>query len=75
LSERKSRDFFARDEETQKEFLHYTWCNQCMASDLGMTHPVEYEIAGDVFIEGACAVCGDTVTTELQDDDESSDEQ
>lgn len=44
-----------------------------MASDLGMTDPVEYEIEGVVFIDGACVACGATVTTELQDDDEADD--
>lgn len=73
MSERKLRDFYARDEASQKEFLHYTWCNACMASDLGMTDPVEYEIEGVVFIDGACVACGATVTTELQDDDEADD--
>ncbi len=73
MSERKERDFYARDAESQKEFLHYTWCNDCMAVDLGMTDPVEYESEGQIFIEGACKSCGATVTTELQDDDGSDD--
>lgn len=71
MSEQISRDFFERDNAEQQEFLKYTWCNTCMEVDLGMKNPVEYELDGTIYIEGNCLKCGDTVTTEIQlDDDE-----
>lgn len=67
--ERIARDFYARDKEDQEAFLTQTWCNDCMAVDLGMKEPEEYELNGVVYIEGKCAKCGSQVTTEIADDD------
>lgn len=63
------RDFYQRDAEEQQAFLENTWCNRCMAMDLGMKEPNEYEKGGIVYIEGKCVKCGDTVTTEIADDE------
>ena len=38
---RIERDFYSRDVEDQQAFLTQTWCNHCMAADLGMVEPVE----------------------------------
>ncbi|MFY9179213.1 MAG: hypothetical protein WAO12_05465 [Venatoribacter sp.] len=64
-----ARDFFARDKEDQQAFLTQTWCNNCIAADLGMTNPEEYELNGVVYVEGKCARCGEKVVTEIADDD------
>jgi len=69
---RQERDFYQRDEEEQASFLEQTWCNNCMEVDLGMTDPVEYEQDGVIMIEGKCKKCGETVTTELADEDDES---
>ncbi|MBS97147.1 MAG: hypothetical protein CMI01_00505 [Oceanospirillaceae bacterium] len=63
------RDFYARDPEDQKLLLQETWCDHCQQVGLGMTEPVEYELFGIIFIEGKCCQCGETVMTELTDDD------
>ena len=34
-----------------------------------MVEPVEYEREGVIYIEGKCAKCGDTVVTEIADDE------
>lgn len=70
---RVERDFHARTEEDQQAFLSQTWCNACMAADLGMTEPEEYEIDGVIYVEGKCAQCGATITTELADDSTDGD--
>jgi len=70
MSDRIKRDFYARDEDEQREFLKMTWCNTCMKEDLGMVEPEEYEIEGRIFIDGKCVKCNSTVTTELAFDDE-----
>jgi hypothetical protein len=36
-------------------------------SDLGMAQPDEYEEDGRVFLESACAVCGNPIKTEIVD--------
>lgn len=66
---RVERDFFSRDVDDQQAFLTQTWCNQCMAADLGMVEPVEYEIDGIIFVEGKCKKCGSDICTEIADDD------
>lgn len=63
------RDFYQRDPEEQQAFLDNTWCNSCMKMDLGMVEPKEYEKGGVIYIDGKCAVCGDSVTTEIADDE------
>lgn len=67
--EKIARDFYARDKEDQKAFMTQTWCNHCMAADIGMSEPNEYELNGVVFVEGKCLRCGETVVTEIADDD------
>ncbi|WP_396586635.1 hypothetical protein [Bermanella sp. R86510] len=64
------RDFYQRSAEDQDAFLQQTWCNNCQQVDLGMTDPVEFEQDGTIFIQGKCKKCGETVTTEIADDDE-----
>lgn len=67
--ERTERDFYAREKEDQEAFLTQTWCNECMAVDLGMKEPQEYEQNGVVYVEGKCVKCDNQVTTEIADDD------
>jgi hypothetical protein len=67
--ERIERDFFAREKDDQDAFLSQTWCNECMAADLGMVEPQEYEIDGVIVVEGKCAKCGAAIMTEIADDD------
>ena len=67
---RIERNFSDRPAEEQQDFLHYTWCNECMKEDLGMTDPEEYQSKGVIYIEGKCSVCSAVVTTELSDDDD-----
>ena len=71
--ERIERDFFARDKDDQEAFLTQTWCNTCMEVDLGMKEPVEYELNGVVYVEGQCVKCGNSVVTEIADDDTDGD--
>lgn len=71
--ERQLRNFFDRDEEEQTAFLENTWCNRCQQVDLGMSDPVEFTQNGRLFIEGRCLVCGETITTELVEDDDDVD--
>lgn len=68
--ERQLRNFYDRDAEEQSAFLENTWCNRCQQVDLGMADPVEFTLNGRLFIEGRCLVCGETVTTELVEDDD-----
>lgn len=70
---REERDFSARSEQDQQDFLTQTWCNHCMKADLGMKNPVEYEIDGVIYIEGECKVCGQPVVTEIADDSTDGD--
>ena len=66
--EKLERDFYQRSAEEQASFLEQTWCNNCQEVDLGMTDPKEYEVDGQIVIEGKCKKCGEIVTTELADD-------
>jgi len=68
--ERQLRNFYDRDVEEQTAFLENTWCNRCQQVDLGMSDPLEFTLNGRLFIEGRCLVCGETVTTELVEDDD-----
>jgi len=70
---RVERDFFARTEEDQKDFLTQTWCNNCMEADLGMKEPQEYELDDVIYIEGKCNKCGETVVTEIADESTDGD--
>lgn len=67
--ERNERDFFKRPADDQQALLTNTWCDKCMEVDLGMDNPVEYEQKGIIFIEGQCKKCGETITTEITDED------
>lgn len=68
-NERIDRDFNQRSEEERKAFLEQTWCDQCQEVNLGMIEPEEYELNEIIFIEGKCAKCGNTVLTEITDDE------
>jgi hypothetical protein len=65
---RIERDFFQRDGEDQKAFLEQTWCDDCQAENLGMVDPVEYEIEGEIFLEGKCKKCGGDQLTLIEED-------
>lgn len=69
MAEQIERDFSQRSEEEQQAFLSQTWCNNCMQMDLGMKEPKEYELNGTVMIEGKCKKCGETIVTEIADED------
>ena len=65
---RIERDFFQRDSEDQKAFLEQTWCDDCQAENLGMVEPVEYEIDGEILLEGKCKKCGADQLTLIEED-------
>jgi len=69
MSDPIERDFSKRPPEEQEAFLTQTWCNNCMQMDLGMKDPKEYELNGTVLIEGKCKKCGETIVTEIADED------
>ncbi|GAA6133449.1 hypothetical protein NBRC116188_02380 [Oceaniserpentilla sp. 4NH20-0058] len=69
---KQERDFYQRDPEDQAAFLEQTWCNNCLEVDLGMVDPVEYEQDGTIMIEGKCKKCGESVITELADEEDDS---
>lgn len=69
MTERNDRDFSARPADDQQALLKHTWCQTCMEVDLGMNSPVEYEQKGIIFLEGQCNKCGETIVTELTDED------
>jgi hypothetical protein len=64
---RIARKFQARSIPEQRCLQENTWCESCGMSDLGMAQPDEYEEDGRVFLEGACAVCGNPIKTEIVD--------
>lgn len=64
------RDFFARPDAEQSDFLAQTWCNNCMEMDLGMKNPKEFESDQRIWIEGECVKCGSQVITEIVYEDE-----
>lgn len=68
-SQRVARDFNARPPEERQLFLTDTWCDNCQQLGLGMREPEEYELYGILFIEGKCCQCGESVLTELTEDD------
>lgn len=70
---REERDFFARTEEDRNDFLTQTWCNSCMAADLGMKEPQEYQLDGVIYIEGKCIKCDEPVVTEIADESTDGD--
>lgn len=72
--DKQQRDFYQRSEEEQASFLEQTWCNKCQEVDLGMTDPEEYELDGNVCVDGKCKKCGETVTTEIFGEDEEWEE-
>lgn len=63
------RDFYARSEEEQKDFLSQTWCNACAEVDLGMVNPKEFETSDRVWIEGECVKCGQKTVTEIVEEE------
>lgn len=65
---RLERDFYSRDTQDQKAFLEQTWCDDCQEANLGMVEPVEYEIDGEILLEGKCAKCGGTQLTLIEED-------
>lgn len=66
-----AKDFFARSEEEQKDFLSQTWCNQCQEMDLGMKNPKEFETSTRFWIEGECVKCDAPMITEIVFEDEA----
>ncbi|MEH6627918.1 MAG: hypothetical protein V7739_15845 [Motiliproteus sp.] len=66
---KEQQDFFSRPEEEQQAFLNQTWCNDCMKADLGMKEPEEYIQDGKRYVEGKCNSCGNSIVTELTNDD------
>jgi len=68
-SERIERDFNLRDEDERKAFLEETWCDNCQEVNLGMKNPEEYEQNGIIFVEGKCCKCGNTILTEITDEE------
>ncbi len=64
---RVPRNFLQRDPAEQRSICSDTWCSRCNQADLGLRTPVEYEEDGRIFVEGACAACGESVVTELRE--------
>ena len=62
---KKARDFLGRSREDQLWLLKNTWCDRCQQADLGLIEPLEFEKAGQIFLEGKCKRCGATVVTEI----------
>ncbi|PTN55051.1 hypothetical protein [Stenotrophomonas panacihumi] len=62
---KRDRDFSARAPLDQAFVLQNTWCDICQEADIGLANPTEYEEDGRVFVEGACARCGNGIVTEL----------
>ncbi|WP_420555401.1 hypothetical protein [Neptuniibacter marinus] len=68
-NERIERDFNLRDEDEKKAFLEETWCDNCQEVNLGMKNPIEYEQNDIIFIEGKCRKCGNTILTEITEEE------
>ncbi|MGB1238050.1 MAG: hypothetical protein ACPG4U_07550 [Pseudomonadales bacterium] len=69
LDERVARDFAARPQQEQDDFLQNTWCDACQKENLGMSDVCEYALEGTVYIEGKCKRCSAAVITEITADD------
>ena len=55
---RKYRNPKSRDQFEQEWLIEKTWCEHCIAAELGINNPSECEENGHVFIEGICRCCG-----------------
>ena len=66
---RDDRPFLNRPEFERQHLLEHTWCDACEKPDLGMHSPREYEENGLVYVEGLCNRCGQTVRSEIIEQD------
>jgi len=69
VDEKKVRDFSARSQAEQQDFIENTWCDSCQKENLGLNSPCEYELSGIIYVEGKCKVCSNIVVTEFTDDE------
>ncbi|MCJ8338217.1 MAG: hypothetical protein MJK10_07065 [Pseudomonadales bacterium] len=67
--QRIARDFSARSQAEQQDFIENTWCDACQKENLGLNSPCEYEQSGIIYVEGKCNVCAKMVVTEFTDDE------
>lgn len=64
---RIERDFFLRDESERAWMIESTWCSSCRLPDLGIDEPQEFEIDGQIYLEGRCRICRRVLTSEVHD--------
>ena len=57
------RQFESRPADEQRWLVENTWCDICDQADLGLVNPAEYEEDGEIYVSGACRMCGATVTS------------
>jgi len=62
-----ARDFSLRPQIEQTWIYEDTWCDSCGQADLGMVEPEEFEEAGEIFVQGKCAVCRSLIRTVLHE--------
>lgn len=62
---KKRRDFNDRDEWEREDILAEIWCDNCGEGNLGIENPSEYEIKGQVYLEGPCNQCGEPVVLRI----------
>ena len=51
--------------EEQRWALSDTWCEKCLAPDLGITDPQRFEKNGKEYVSGKCTICGNECITEI----------
>lgn len=64
---RMSLNFYRRDDAERMWMQENTWCHRCRLPDLGIDDPEEFEEDGQVFIEGRCRICRNTLRSEIVD--------
>jgi hypothetical protein len=64
---RNQRNYFLRTTEERKWIESNTWCNICDKADIGMNEVVEIEEDGEIFVEGKCLLCGQTVHSTIEE--------
>lgn len=62
------RNFFVRDANERDIICENSWCDNCGEADIGLINPVEYEEAGQIFVEGACVRCGDRILNTINEE-------